>query len=101
MILNRKVMNYKVLDLIEFYNFHIKFIFIQFIIKKLLFLGKMEILHFCWWVTEATSSDSINACYLCRQMVTKAANTVNGCVFALWISLTNSGSKKIVDSYII
>ena len=40
MILNEKIINYKVLDLVIFYNFDIKFDFIQDHMKKLwFFLG--------------------------------------------------------------
>ena len=38
MILNEKIINYKVLDLVIFYNFDIKFDFIQDHMKKLWFV---------------------------------------------------------------
>jgi hypothetical protein len=35
MILNKKFINYKVLDLVELYNFDITFVFIQLHLKKI------------------------------------------------------------------
>ena len=35
MVSNEKVINYKVVDLIEIYNFDIKFVFIRLYLKKL------------------------------------------------------------------
>ena len=35
MILDKKIINYKVLDLVELYNFDINFVFIQFHLEKI------------------------------------------------------------------
>ena len=58
-ILNQKYLNYKVVDVIEYYNFDIKFIFVEHHMKK---LWSFFAAYHCWFKTRS-GRDSTNVSF--------------------------------------